>query len=120
MNFTLAIGSNGIIYASNSTTDNANTKVFAIQDNGASGTLKWSAGTLPTNPQFLTAPTLGNDGTVYVTGDYGFICCITDNGNTATVNWGFQPVGAGFSSPCSVGANKRVYYGGDHGYIIAV
>jgi hypothetical protein len=120
LNFTLAIGANNVIYTSNSTTDNANTKVWAIQDNGASGAIKWTAINLPTNPQFLTAVTIGNNGTLYVTGDYGYIACITDNGASYTVNWGFQPVGAGFSSPCSIGANNRIYYGGDHDYIIAV
>jgi len=120
LNFALAIGSNGIIYTTNSTTDNANTKVWAIQDNGASGSIKWTAINLPTSPQFLTAPTLGNNGVIYTTGDYGYIACITDNGESYTINWGFQPVGAGFSSPCSIGANNRIYYGGDHDYIIAI
>jgi len=120
LNYSLAIGSNDVIYTSNSSTDNANTKVYAIVDNGASSTLKWTALGFPTNPQFFTAPTLGNDGTIYVTGDYGYLACITDNGASYTINWGFQPVGAGFSSPCSIGINQRVYYGGDHDYIIAV
>lgn len=122
LNYSLAIGSNDVIYTSNSSTDNANTKVYAIVDNGASATIKWTALGFPTSPQFFTAPTLGNDGTIYVTGDYGYLACITDTGASFTINWGIQPIGGGtgFSSACSIGTNNRVYYGGDHDFIIAV
>ena len=116
----LAIGSNNIIYAVNYTLTGANSRVIAIADNGASGAVNWSDNTLPTNPPSLTSATIGNDGTIYVTGDYGYIACITDNGATYTNNYGFQAAPAGFSSPCSIGANNRVYYGGDHDLIIAM
>lgn len=117
---TLAIGTNDIIYTVNNTSTGANSRVFAIVDNGASGALKWSDNTLPTNPPALTAITVGANGTLYTTGDYGYIACITDNGNTYTNNYGFQATPAGFSSSCSIGANQRVYFGGDHDLIVAI
>ena len=116
----LAINSDGIIYAVNYTTIGANSRVVAIVDNGASGAVNWSINNLPTNPPSLTAVTLGNDGTIYTTGDYGYFACITDNGATYTIRYGFQAAPAGFSSPCSIGTNNRVYYGGDHDLIIAM
>jgi hypothetical protein len=116
----LAIGSNNIIYAALGTATAANSRVFAIVDNGASGAIKWADNNLPVTPTYLTSVTLGNDGTLYVTGDYGYVACITDNGLTYTNNWGFQAAPAGFSSACSIGTNQRVYYGGDHDLIIAI
>lgn len=116
----LAIGSNGAIYAVNFTTIAANSIIFAIVDNGASGAIKWSNNNLPAAPTNLTAITLGSDGTLYTTGDYGYIACITDNGNTYTNNYGFQAAAIGYSSPCSIGINNRIYYGGAHDSIIAI
>jgi hypothetical protein len=116
----LAIGSNDVIYATNITTTGANSRIFAIVDNGASATVKWAVNTLPTNPPSLTSPTVGNNGLIYTTGDYGYLACVTDNGASFTVNWGYQTAPAGFSSPCSIGTNQRVYLGGDHDLIVAV
>jgi hypothetical protein len=116
----LAIGSNDVIYTTNITTTGANSRIFAIVDNGGSATVKWAANTLPTNPPSLTSPTVGNNGLIYTTGDYGYLACVTDNGASFTVNWGYQTAPAGFSSPCSIGTNQRVYLGGDHDLIIAV
>jgi hypothetical protein len=116
----LAIGSNNVIYVTNITTTGANSRIFAIVDNGGSATVKWAVNTLPTNPPSLTAVTLGNDGTIYTTGDYGYLACVTDTGAGFTVNWGYQTAPAGFSSPCSIGVNNRVYLGGDHDLIVAV
>jgi len=116
----LAIGSNDIIYAALNTSTGANSRIFSIVDNGASGAINWSINNLPTNPPALTAVTLGNDGTLYTTGDYGYFACITDNGATYTIRYGFQAAPAGFSSACSIGTNQRVYYGGDHDLIIAM
>ncbi len=116
----LAIGSNDVIYAVNGTTTGADSRIFAIVDNGVSAAINWSDNTLPTNPPSLTSVTLGNDGTIYVTGDYGYIASVTDTGAGYVNNYGFQAAPAGFSSACSIGANQRVYYGGDHDLIIAI
>jgi hypothetical protein len=116
----LAIGSNDVIYVTNVTTTGANSRIFAIVDNGGSATVKWTDNTLPTNPPSLTAVTLGNDGTIYTTGDYGYIASVTDTGASYVNNWGFQTAPIGLSSPCSIGANNRIYLGGDHDLIVAV
>jgi hypothetical protein len=75
---------------------------------------------LPTAPASISAVTVGVDGTLYTTGDYGYVACVTDNGTSYTNNWGFQAAASGFSSPCSIGFNQRIYYGGDHDTIIAI
>jgi hypothetical protein len=111
---TLSINSNGSIYATSLTV------IYSFSDNGASASLNWADNTLPVTPDQLTPITIGNDGLLYTTSDYGYFACITDNGASYTNNYGFQAVGSGFSSPCSIGTNNRVYYGGDHDFIIAI
>lgn len=111
---TLSISSSGAIYAVSLTV------IYSFSDNGASASLNWANNTLPITPAQLTPITIGNNGLLYTTSDYGYFACITDNGASYTNNYGFQAVGSGFSSPCSIGINNRVYYGGDHDFIIAI
>jgi hypothetical protein len=110
---TISIGNNNKLYV---VTDKT---VISITDNGLTGSVNWtySAALLS---QALTAVSIGLDGTLYTTGDYGFIGCITDNGASYTINWAFQALLSGFSSPCSIGLNNRIYFGGDHNYVVAI
>ena len=96
--------------------------MLCVKDNGNSGSLQWLYNINPAlAPDALTAITIGLDGTLYTTGDYALAVCVTDNGSTGyVVNWAFQVLLGGFSSPCSIGLNKRIYFGGDHGHIIAL
>lgn len=111
----ISIGSNGRLYLVSTN------QILAIKDNGASGTLKWLYAINPAlAPDALTPITIGLDGTLYTTGDYALAVCVTDNDTTFVVNWAFQVLAGGYSSPCSVGLNKRIYFGGDHGHIIAL
>jgi hypothetical protein len=111
----ISIGSNGRLYLV------SNNQITAVVDNGASGTIKWLYAINPAlAPNALTPITIGLDGTLYTTGDYALAVCVTDNDTTFVVNWAFQVLAGGFSSPCSIGLNKRIYFGGDHGHIIAL
>ena len=111
----ISIGSNGRLYLVSSN------QMLAIEDNGASGTLKWLYNINPAlAPDALTPITIGLDGTLYTTGDYALAVCVTDGDTGFVVNWAFQVLLGGYSSPCSIGLNKRIYFGGDHGHIIAL
>jgi hypothetical protein len=111
----ISVGSNGRLYLV------SNNQITAVVDNGASGTIKWLYAINPAlAPNALTPITIGLDGTLYTTGDYALAVCVTDNDTTFVVNWAFQVLAGGFSSPCSIGLNKRIYFGGDHGHIIAL
>jgi len=113
---TISIGSTGRLFLVSTT------QMLCVKDNGNSGSLQWLYNINPAlAPAALTAITIGLDGTLYTTGDYALAVCVTDNGSTGfVINWAFQVLLGGYSSPCSIGLNKRIYFGGDHGHIIAL
>lgn len=112
----LSIANNGSLYVFNSTT--------IISINSSSGAIFWT--TTTTNiGSTITAVSIGNDSSIYTTGDYGFVSRITDNGSSYTFNWYAQLTGAGgagggYSSACSIGSNGKLYYGCDHNLIFAI
>ena len=64
----------------------------------------------------ITAVSIGNDGVIYTTGDYGYVSRLTDNGLSYTLDWysqltGTGGTGGGYSSASSIGSNGQLYYG---------
>ncbi|MGA9725598.1 MAG: PQQ-binding-like beta-propeller repeat protein, partial [Candidatus Binatus sp.] len=62
-----AIGADGTIYVGTSVGDE---QIYAITDNGTSGTKKWA---FQTGAPIVTGPAIGRDGTVYVASEDGFL-----------------------------------------------
>jgi hypothetical protein len=95
-----------------------NTEVVSITDNGASAVTNWVYTVNPAlAPGALTSPTISLNGTIYVTGDYTLIICLTDTGLSFTLNWAVQVAG-GQASQFTIGLNQRCYLGNDQTGII--
>ena len=111
---TVSIGNNGILYLV------TNTTVISVTDGGNVGSINWTCNNLPPASQSLTAVSIGLNGTIYTTGDYGLVVSITDNGvNNYTINWAFQNATSA-SSPCSIGSNGTIYFGGGYNAVVAI
>ena len=73
----------------------------------------------------ITEVSIGNDGVIYTTGNYGYVSRLTDNGLSYTLDWysqltGTGGFGGGYSSASSIGSNGQLYYGCDHNLIFAI
>ena len=83
-----------------------NNKILCINKND--GSTNWTTATIS---QAVSSIAIGSNGTLYSTGDYATVISITDNGGSYTINWNFQ-IGGAVSSPCSIGSNNALYFGG--------
>lgn len=81
-------------------------KLYAI--NGATGAKKWEFDT-GQDASFTSSssPTIGNDGTVYVHGNWKFFAI---NGATGVKKWEF-PLSGGMYSPPALGPDGTLYFG---------
>lgn len=101
----LAIGSNGLLYAG--CTDS---NLYALSVEDGSVTQSWEAG-----GSIRTTPTLGSDGTVYVGADDSNVYAFASGGATVCV---WNTAGIVRSSP-ALGTNGVLYVGSDDGNLYA-
>lgn len=96
---TIYIGSGSQYWAQNDST------LYAVNPDGS---LKWgrklSAG-------IFSAPTLADDGTIYVTTMSGLVHSLSDEGTHANENWSLSTSGMVLNSP-TIGPDGTIYYGG--------
>ena len=77
------------------------------------GDVRWY---LKTNGDVDSSPAIGNDGTIYIGSDDGYLYAISPHGN---VKWRFKTNGDVNSSP-AIGRNGTIFFGSDDGYLYAV
>ena len=111
----VSIGSNGKLYL---VTDQT---VISVIDNVTNGSIYWNC-LVSVDAAELTEVSIGLDGTIYTTGDYGLVASITEISSSPfyQINWAYQVTLSGSSSPCTIGSNGTIYFGGDHNYILAL
>ncbi len=109
----VAIGSDGrTLYVGTGTGD----RLFAIRDDGAQGTFRWS---YVTGQHFYSSPAIGADGTIYVGSDDKKLHALRDDGDTYAVKWTF-PTGGYISSSPTIAPDGTIYVGSLNGRLYAL
>lgn len=109
----VAIGPDGhTLYVGTGTGD----RLFAISDDGAEGSFRWS---YVTGRHFHSSPAIGADGTIYIGGDDKKVHALQDNGDTYTVKWTFTTGGYIRSSPV-IAPDGTIYVGALNGRLYAL
>ncbi|MDY7040919.1 MAG: PQQ-binding-like beta-propeller repeat protein, partial [Chloroflexota bacterium] len=109
----VAIGPDGrTLYVGTGTGD----RLFAVRDDGAEGTFRWS---YVTGKHFHSSPAIGADGTVYVGSDDGQLHALRDDGDDYTVKWTFQ-TGKYVSSSPVIAPDGTIYFGSLNGRLYAL
>ncbi|RIK30914.1 MAG: hypothetical protein DCC55_37115 [Chloroflexi bacterium] len=89
---------------------------FAIEQ--TSGRLVWHFRPLTNGGRFLSTPTVGANGAIYVMSENGWLYVLRPDGN---VRWSFQAlIGSPFKLPPLVAADGTVYIAGENRQIFAV
>jgi outer membrane protein assembly factor BamB len=103
------IGDDGTIYFGAATGGGAGL-LYAVRDNGASATIKW---TYNSGEIRYSTPAIGNGGTIYVGTVYNNLHAITDAGDHAVVKWVLSTNGSMRNCPPAIGADGTIYIGSD-------
>ncbi|MBM3148917.1 MAG: hypothetical protein FJZ88_02670, partial [Chloroflexi bacterium] len=110
------IADDGTIYAGANLAPDGG-RLYAIRDNGSSGSVKWFYHT--DGHINYSAPAIGNGGTIYI-GTYDTdLYAITDNITNGVLKWRFNTGGLINSSP-SIGSDGTIYVGSDDGALYAI
>lgn len=87
--------------------------LWAQQDPGAPGTLKWR---YQTGDIIVSSPAIGSDGAIYFGSNDDYFYALYPNGN---LKWRFK-AGDDVSSSPAIGSDGMIYFGSDDGYYYAL
>ena len=85
------------------------------------GTTKWQKSFVSIHGSYST-PTIAEDGKIYIVGnefENGFLFAISDNGNSADIDWSYEADEQSASTP-AIAADGTIYFGSNDGKLHAV
>jgi outer membrane protein assembly factor BamB len=115
----LCVGRDGTIYVGSATADTLQGKgqLFAIKDNGSSGSVKWVTA-VSRGADATATPAVTPNGVIYIGTQDGAFSAVQDNGDSAALLWSFE-IGSRCST-AAIGADGTAYFSNGNDRLVAL